>query len=317
MKNVVRVLLFISLLVNHSVAGNLANIVGAGYLPAGTPINAAPGQVVTVFVTSLAAPAQPISATTVPLPYKLGGISALLLPGPVPVPIMAVSSIDPCAFNVPVPQLSCGTLVGVTVQIPFELIVDSGTEAPPTLSYLTISDDSGNSGSVRLFAGPDQIHVIGSQNRLLGGGIVTHADGTVIDYAHPAKPGEEVVMYAFGLGKTAPAVATGASSPSPAVSALGFRLTFDYRPNAMPAPGLGQNPPSPAQTPLFAGLTPGFVGLYQINFRIPSPPGPVLPCVGSVGSGANPFNAVLSNLTVTLVGFSSFDGASICVAAGS
>jgi len=32
-----------------------------------------------------------------------------------------------------------------------------------------------------------------------------------------------------------------------------------------------------------------------------------------VGLGANPFASVLSNLTVTVVGRTSFDGAAICV----
>lgn len=312
MRSVFVAFLLFGFVISHLLADNAGNVVGAGYSPA-APIILAPGQIVTVFVTGLTVPASPISATTVPLPYKLGGISATLLPGPVPVPILGISSVNTCLLSVPTPGLSCGTVMGVTVQIPFELIVDSGTESPPTASYLSISDDSGHAASIRVLSAPDQIHAVVKGNVILANGIVTHADGTTIDSAHPARPGEEVVMYAFGLGKTMPVVATGAASPSPAaVSTQSFHLNFDYRPNAMPSPGLAVFGSPSGPVPLFAGLTPNLAGLYQINFVIPPPSVSLSSCTGS--SASRP--VVLSNLTVTLVGVSSFDGAGICVAAG-
>jgi uncharacterized protein (TIGR03437 family) len=42
--------------------------------------------------------------------------------------------------------------------------------------------------------------------------IVTHADGTLVSADSPAKSGETVVVYAFGLGQTTPAVKTGGSN---------------------------------------------------------------------------------------------------------
>jgi uncharacterized protein (TIGR03437 family) len=44
---------------------------------------------------------------------------------------------------------------------------------------------------------------------------VTHANGTIVDGFHPARPGEELVMYAFGLGRTTPELKTGEAAPSP------------------------------------------------------------------------------------------------------
>src|SRR5229473_2062267 len=109
-------------------------------------------------------------------------------------------------------------------------------------------------------------------------------------------------MYALGLGATNPAVKTGDPGPLPAATAATqFVLTFDYRPNASPSRTLissGVPDPTQQSTPLFAGLVPGMVGLYQINFQVPAPTGSISSCVGQ--------SLVSSNLTVNLVG-SSFD----------
>src|SRR6185436_18169114 len=112
------------------------------------------------------------------------------------------------------PGLSCGTVTRVTVQIPFELELDTGSEGPrhcPTSRSRTIVP-----GVFPLR--PDSCRGTGNFIVPADTGVVTHADGTAIDYLHPAKPGEQVVMYAFGLGKTIPAVSTSSASPSPAVS---------------------------------------------------------------------------------------------------
>lgn len=58
----------------------------------------------------------------------------------------------------------------------------------------------------------------------------------------------------------------------------------------------------PLPAPLFVGLAPGFVGLYQINFEAFAPAG-TPPCSATI----------LSNVIVTLVGAASSDSAGFCM----
>jgi uncharacterized protein (TIGR03437 family) len=94
---------------------------------------------------------------------------------------------------------------------------------------------------------------------------ITHADGSLVSNASPAAVNETVVVYATGLGPVSGAMVTGkpASStslqpttPQPATATLG----------GIPA------------TVSFSGLTPGFIGLYQVNVQVPAnaPPGSLL-----------------------------------------
>jgi uncharacterized protein (TIGR03437 family) len=63
---------------------------------------------------------------------------------------------------------------------------------------------------------------------------------------------------------------------------------------------------------LFTGLTPGYPGLYQINFVVPPLQDGELPC--EAGVAPPPGGLVNTNLTVSVGGTASFDGAGICVA---
>lgn len=89
-----------------------------------------------------------------------------------------------------------------------------------------------------------------------GFAIVTHADNTLVSPESPARGGEIIVIWATGLGKT------------------------EINPNS------GQLPPylsrlvnmdalkvSVGGIVIYAGLTPGSAGLYQINLQLPSNPG--------------------------------------------
>jgi uncharacterized protein (TIGR03437 family) len=77
---------------------------------------------------------------------------------------------------------------------------------------------------------------------------------------HPAKNGDTLTIYAIGLGATSPYVATGQPAPSSEPLA---RLT------SLPAVAFGGGIGGATATPLFAGLSPTYAGLYQVNVTIP------------------------------------------------
>lgn len=84
---------------------------------------------------------------------------------------------------------------------------------------------------------------------------VTHADGQPVTPASPAREGELVVVYAVGLGQVDRNLAPGVTPTAAKLPNL--LITPEVR--------LGDEEPEV----LFAGLAPGFIGLYQINLRIP------------------------------------------------
>ena len=88
--------------------------------------------------------------------------------------------------------------------------------------------------------------------------IATRADGSLVSWEEPAHPGEIVVLYATGLGPTRPNPPYG---QVPAAAALIERLD-EF---AILLDGAAVDPARIA----YAGQTPGFAGLYQINLVLP------------------------------------------------
>lgn len=89
-----------------------------------------------------------------------------------------------------------------------------------------------------------------------GGIIAQHGDYQLIDAAHPAGTGEAIIAYLVGMGATTPAVATGKQAPGAEPFArlkTPVTVTVD-----------GKNADI-----LFAGLSPGGIGLYQVVFSVP------------------------------------------------
>ncbi len=89
----------------------------------------------------------------------------------------------------------------------------------------------------------------------IGDGAIRHLDGSIVTPDNPAKVGETVSMFLTGLGEVSPALTEGAVPPnSPLSNAVLPDIFID-----------GQQ-----AKVLFAGLTPGLAGLYQVNMTIPT-----------------------------------------------
>lgn len=88
--------------------------------------------------------------------------------------------------------------------------------------------------------------------------IATHADWQLISKANPARPGEDIVLFATGLGRTLPNVAYPEIPREAARIAKWQQLQVLLDGAAVDATRI-----------LYAGITPGFAGLYQINLRLP------------------------------------------------
>jgi uncharacterized protein (TIGR03437 family) len=103
--------------------------------------------------------------------------------------------------------------------------------------------------------------------------VLRSSNGLMVTPSNPIHRGDVLTIYATGLGRTSPAVETGMPAPvEPLASAL-----------IPPVVTLGG-----VQMPVeFAGLTPGEVGVYQINVRIDgrAPLGMSVPLSISQGSG--------------------------------
>lgn len=89
---------------------------------------------------------------------------------------------------------------------------------------------------------------------------VTDAAYNVVDAVHPIKAGSTLVLWAIGLGATTPAVADGEAAGATALARLNTAVTVE----------LGLQWFQYSGTPSFAGLSPGTVGLYQVNTVIPA-----------------------------------------------
>jgi len=179
----------------------------------------------------------PVAAADLPLKDELGGVRVLVNDRPAPLYYVSYGQIN--------------------FQVPYD--------ASPGEAVVRVERD-GQRGN------PISAAVVPSYPRLLRlsigeYGIVINQDGS---YAipptpgypsRPARAGEALVIYAIGFGPTTPAVASGAGAPLDPLARV--------EPPFLAYFGGGWVGAGAIVEPLFLGLTPNFVGLYQINVIVP------------------------------------------------
>lgn len=245
--------------VTQPITGPLSNIGGALNNTTYTPGESlAQGDIVALFGSQFLT-GSPVAASSLPLSTTLGGLQVFLNDQPVPVYYASVGQIN---FQVPFnAQIGDGTLRVDSNGMRGNTIAINIAKSVPRLLRL-----NGNFGDYGIVTNPNNSLAIPSA---LGG--------------IPAKVGAALVIYAIGFGPTSPSVDSGAGSPS-----------------AEPLARLANHPkvcfssPTPFNPgicvdPLFAGLSPGFVGLYQINVVIPqgAPTGDIVPVTITTDDGTS------------------------------
>jgi uncharacterized protein (TIGR03437 family) len=190
----------------------------------------APGGLISVFGTQMS----PVNMATseIPLPKALGE-SCLTVNG-VPLPMLFVSGSQ------------------INGQLPFNV------DGSATMVLRTPGGISDNFYFGISPAAPS-IFRSGSAGPMTGLATVIRADDNqLVTPTNPLHAGDDIVIYATGLGRTSPPVDTGMPAPS------------DPLPSAVIIPTVTLGGVS--MNISYAGLAPGEVGVYQINARVPAKP---------------------------------------------
>jgi uncharacterized protein (TIGR03437 family) len=172
----------------------------------------------------------------IPVPTVLGGVQVLVNGTAAPVYLVSANQISAL-----VPYEVAGQSFGT-----FQVIVN-GAKSNPVTVYI----DNSAPGIYTL-----------TQNGI-GASAILHSNFTVVNSSSPAVPGETVQLFMNGLGTVTPAVADGAAGPSSPLSTVdGISGLFVLLNDGIDA--------YKRANVTFAGLAPGFPGLYQVNFTIPT-----------------------------------------------
>jgi uncharacterized protein (TIGR03437 family) len=196
------------------------------------------------------APGKEPSADARPLPFEVRDISVHF--GATPAPILAVSNLD--------------GQESITVQVPFEI-------APGWTMVTLRAGDLSAAKKVRVLPATPGIFQARMDDDTVRG-IVLRPDGSPVDLDHPAHPGDQLRMFATGLGPVAPAIQTNGPGSAPPSSAPVWRLIIGVNHQGVPL--------------VAARYTGAMAGVEEITFQIPPdvPPGTDIPLsVGVVVDG--------------------------------
>jgi uncharacterized protein (TIGR03437 family) len=173
---------------------------------------------------------------TLPVPTTLGGVQVFVNGQAAPVQVVSQNQIS--------------------ALIPYEI---SG-EAFATFQVVV---NGLKSNLVTVYVGNSAPGIYTLTQNGIGQGAILHSNFTLVTDTSPAVAGETVSVFMNGLGPVTPQVADGAAAPGGPLSiSVEAADTFVVLDDGVDSPQFANV--------LFAGLTPGFAGLYQINFTVPT-----------------------------------------------
>jgi uncharacterized protein (TIGR03437 family) len=219
-------------------AGNLPQISAGGVLDgADYSPSLSPGSIMLIYGTNLYAGTNLVAAPSMPLPTSLSGTSVEVVDGT-------------RILTAPLYWVTAGE---VSAQVPFEI-----TSSNPQVRVRTAAGVSATAPMQILPVAP---RLFTKTMNGLGEPLVFHgADGTIVSSTSPAQANEYLVMCLSGLGAVSPSLASGVQGGD--TQSLG-PLNVVKAPVQITVGGV--NAPF-----VWAGIMPGFVGVYQLNFQMPS-----------------------------------------------
>jgi uncharacterized protein (TIGR03437 family) len=206
----------------------------------------APGSIATIFGTGLTRGVEGVvAAPSGTLPYSLQGTSVLVNGIPAPVfAVVSLNGLEQIYFQVP------WEVQGEPIpQVPISPII---TTKQPAASIVVVNNGS-VSPAMRAFSHDLQPAIFTSDG---SHAIAVHADHSLVNSQNPSHSGEVITLYGTGFGPVTPLPPTGAPAGVLPQSTMDNTPTVTV--NAHNA------------TVVFAGLSPGSVGLYQFDLVIPS-----------------------------------------------
>jgi uncharacterized protein (TIGR03437 family) len=174
---------------------------------------------------------QPVPAAAVPLPRSLGGLA------------VRIGDLDAPLFYANNGQ--------VNAQVPVELASNTATSVVLTMNGKVSPPEP-------LLLSPVQPGIFTYDDGGVPHAAALDEKNALVGKANPAVRGTIIQVYATGLGPTDPAAKTGEPAPASPPALLKPEIQLTATMGGVPA------------EIQFKGLAPGYVGLYQVNLRVPS-----------------------------------------------
>jgi uncharacterized protein (TIGR03437 family) len=242
----------------------------------------------------------PVSAATLPLGTSLGSATVLVNGTAAPVYYVAASHVENQGGQITF-QIPYGTPAGqATIQVnrsdpgqagSTALVLQTGNTisvqvAPSVPRLLQFAlNSSGASITPAALTTADNIQTenpVGTEYAIATfSDFVTFPVPTTAGLAsRPATAGDLLVFYGLGFGQTSPPVTEGVAVPGTATIA---NCNMVFETSVLPGA------PNVSSVPSYCGLTPGAVGLYQVNVTVPvgTPTGSAVPVYLTIGSATS------------------------------